>query len=227
MSTADSTVQPRLLAPTELAGVVKLLREVRKWSQEQLAEISKLSARTVQRVEEGSPSSVDTRRALASAFGLEDIDVFNKPYAIPTPEQAQAALEKFEKEHITLKAEPLQTGKQLAKLAERANADMFSSSFDLPREAEEAFAALTDYFREYRDCSDLYSEVDKLTVHDELQEHITALSSLGVSLCSAMRTAKLRAQGSMNGTDISILYVVAFPKGQEPEQFVVARAVNF
>ncbi|MEG0324500.1 MAG: helix-turn-helix transcriptional regulator, partial [Raoultibacter sp.] len=66
-STQQSAIH-RNLNPQELAVLVKLYRELRKWSQEQLAEIAGLSTRTVQRVEEGLPASTDTRRALARAF---------------------------------------------------------------------------------------------------------------------------------------------------------------
>ena len=102
MTTAQQTAQPRHLTPQELAALIKATREMRQWSQEQLADIAGLSSRTIQRVEEGQPSSVDTRRALASAFGAEDIDLFNKPHSIPTPEQMAEEKARFEKEHLTL-----------------------------------------------------------------------------------------------------------------------------
>jgi transcriptional regulator with XRE-family HTH domain len=104
---STSTAQaPRTLTTAELAAVVRLLREARGWSQEQLAEIARVAARTVQRVEDAQPSSLETRRALAGAFGFEDIDAFNKPYSIPTDEELAAAKERFEREHVTLKVNP-------------------------------------------------------------------------------------------------------------------------
>lgn len=115
MNTTDHIQQARLLTPEELAACIKLFREMRQWSQEQLAEISRLSVRTIQRVEQGLSASLDTRRALASAFEFEDIDVLNKPFTIPSEEELNAAKEKFDREHITLMATPLTTGKQLAK----------------------------------------------------------------------------------------------------------------
>ena len=47
---------------------LKLLRESRGWTQEQLAEIAGLNARTVQRVEAGGNASAETGMALASAL---------------------------------------------------------------------------------------------------------------------------------------------------------------
>ena len=49
---------------------IKQLRLERAWSQEQLAEISGVSSRTIQRIEQGDASSLETLKALAAAFGL-------------------------------------------------------------------------------------------------------------------------------------------------------------
>lgn len=49
---------------------IKLERQKRSWTQEQLAERSKLSTRTVQRIESGDESSAETLRLIAEAFGL-------------------------------------------------------------------------------------------------------------------------------------------------------------
>jgi transcriptional regulator with XRE-family HTH domain len=93
---------PRMLTPEELRAFIKVAREVRKWSQEQLAEIAGLSTRTVQRVETGEPSGTDTRRALARAFDFDDIDVLNKPFKIPTAEEMAEQEAAFEKDHTRL-----------------------------------------------------------------------------------------------------------------------------
>jgi transcriptional regulator with XRE-family HTH domain len=77
MPTTEQT-QSRLLTEGELAVEVKVCRGSRQWSQEQLADLSGLSVRTIQRVEGGDPSGFDTRRAIARAFGLEDIDALNR-----------------------------------------------------------------------------------------------------------------------------------------------------
>ena len=50
---------------------VRKLREDRKWSQWQLAKISRLSERTIQRAEAGGQLGVTAEMALASAFGIE------------------------------------------------------------------------------------------------------------------------------------------------------------
>ncbi|WP_192459336.1 2TM domain-containing protein [Musicola keenii] len=49
---------------------IKTLRLARAWSQEQLAELSSLSVRTIQRIENGERASLETLSALAAAFGV-------------------------------------------------------------------------------------------------------------------------------------------------------------
>ena len=105
MTTPDSKGPPRPLTPRELAGLIRTFRELRQWSQETLAALSGLSVRTIQRVEKGEPSDLDTRRALAGAFDSEDLDLFNKPWNIPTPEELKSAQEEFEREHLILGGE--------------------------------------------------------------------------------------------------------------------------
>ena len=122
--TTEHAQQTRLLTLAELAACIKLFREMRQWSQEQLAAISGLNVRTIQRVEHGLSASLDTRRALARAFEFEDIDTFNKPFTIPSEEEFKAEKEKFDREHVTLTAIPLTTGKQLSKLAESCTMDL-------------------------------------------------------------------------------------------------------
>jgi len=55
---------------------VRKLRLDRKWSQWQLAEISRLSERTIQRIEAGGPLGVTAELALAGAFVIEVPDLY-------------------------------------------------------------------------------------------------------------------------------------------------------
>lgn len=225
---AEDTNEVRLSTSGELSIVIRCLRELRHWSQEQLAEISGLSVRTVQRIEQGAPSSLDTRRAIARAFDFDDIDLFNKPTAIPSRETMEAEQKKFERENIMLAATALTSGKQLAKLAETSAMDMSHAAFEMTRSAEEAFAALVDYFRDYRDCADMYSETQKLDVYDDLQSHIDELRRYNVDLCYAVRKVQLRMGTPNDGAPIpaAILYIVAFPLGKVPDRFATPRSVN-
>lgn len=226
MTTAEKTTSPRMPTLQEFAFCIKFFRELRKWSQEQLADISGVTPRTIQRVEKGEPPSKDTRRALARAFGLEDIDAFNKPISIPDAEEQKAQQEQFAKDNITLKAQPLTTGKELAKLAETTQMDLFSPAFELERAADEEFAALTDYFRDYRDCHDMYSEASKFEVFDALDVHVQALKAMDVSLCYAIRKVAFKSALGVEPYKAEALYVVACRRGQELKEFATPKAFN-
>lgn len=226
MNATESAEEMRLLTPEELGLCIRVFREVRKWSQEQLAAIAGINVRTIQRIEQGRAASLDTRRALARAFEFEDIDVLNKPFKIPTPESIQAQKEAFDRDNVTLKALPLTTGKQLAKLAEMHQMDLCEPAFELSREADEAFAALVDYVHEYRDCADCYSEVQKFDVYDDLQSWIDQLVVLGVSLRYAERKMQVKwgTDADSKPMPVSVLYVVAFRLGQEPDTFATPKS---
>ena len=47
---------------------IQKLRLMRGWSQQQLADLSGLSARTIQRIESGMPASAETLKSLAAVF---------------------------------------------------------------------------------------------------------------------------------------------------------------
>lgn len=226
MNTEQYNQETRQLTPAELAACIKIFREMREWSQEQLAEISGLNVRTIQRVERGLSASLDTRRALASAFELEDIDALNKPFTIPSEEEIKVAKEKFDQEHVTLTAIPLTTGKQLAKLVETCMMDLSETGFELTREADETFAKLVDYFRDYRDCAKMYSEIQKFEVYDKMQSYIDALKTLKVSLRYAERKMQVKwgSETDSKPMRVNMLYVVCFPLGMEPDHFATPKS---
>lgn len=214
MEPSDSPAPLRRLTAEEVAYCSRTIREQRKWSQEQLAEISGLNVRTIQRVESGQDASFDTRRALADAFGLDDIDTLNNSHFIPTAEDIQRDKEQFEKENILLPVVALESGRALARLAEACELDLSEPTFDLNEETAIEFAELVDYFREYRECADLYSEAEKVAVYGELQVRIETLGALGIRLCCGTREVGL-CSGSAGGGEVlttaTVLYVVAFP----------------
>lgn len=50
---------------------IQKLRLQRGWSQQQLAELSGLSSRTIQRIENGQPASAESLKSLASVFEID------------------------------------------------------------------------------------------------------------------------------------------------------------
>jgi transcriptional regulator with XRE-family HTH domain len=103
-STTRSSQAKLPMTPVEIGILVKIYRETMQWSQETLAELSGLTVRTIQRVEAGQPSSLDTRRAVARGFQVPDIDVFNKPNPFPTPEELKQQKVEFDRKYIVLDA---------------------------------------------------------------------------------------------------------------------------
>ena len=69
-----------------MSALIQKMRLKRGWSQEQLAEISGLSVRTIQRIERGQPGSLETLNTLAAVFEV-DLDHLKEP-AMDTPHTA-------------------------------------------------------------------------------------------------------------------------------------------
>ncbi|WP_034788100.1 2TM domain-containing protein [Ewingella americana] len=67
---------------------IKQLRLSRAWSQEQLAELTSLSVRTIQRIENGEQASLETLGALAAAFDIKVADLVGEQGAASSPDNA-------------------------------------------------------------------------------------------------------------------------------------------
>jgi transcriptional regulator with XRE-family HTH domain len=219
----------QMLSGQELAEIVRTFREMRQWSQDTLSAISKLSIRTVQRVESGEPSSADTRRALALAFELGDIDVFNKPFRMPDPEQIRAEMEKFKRENLTLEAQVVESGHELVRLYESATMDHASGGEILQGTAAEAFAGMVDYLRDHRECAELMTETQKLGSFAEVQACLDSLRKEGFSVSYTRRDTKLIGENWVDKTPwpVTIIYLVVSPKGSEPKLICVPKRVTF
>jgi transcriptional regulator with XRE-family HTH domain len=72
----------------EIPMLVQKLRLQRGWSQEQLAELSGLSVRTVQRVEQRHDASVETWKSLASVFEMDFNELRGAPAMTSVPESS-------------------------------------------------------------------------------------------------------------------------------------------
>jgi transcriptional regulator with XRE-family HTH domain len=205
-----------------------MFREGRQWSQDTLSALTKLSLRTIQRVESGEPSSAETRRALALAFELEDIDIFNRPFKVPDPKQIEAEMEKFKRENVTLEAHPVRTGQELVQLFESAQMDYSNPNIVLTGAAAEAYAGLVDYLRDHRDCADLMIQTEKLVAYDDIQNYLDALHKAGFSICCARRDTKLVGRDWKDKTPwpVSILYLIVCPKGSEAKMVFAPRQVR-
>ncbi len=87
------------------AQQLRALREQRGWSQEQLADVSGLSARTIQRVEATGAASLETRMALAAALELAPADLLVPAQASPAKHVSLAdagIVQPWRREHTVL-----------------------------------------------------------------------------------------------------------------------------
>jgi transcriptional regulator with XRE-family HTH domain len=79
--------------------LIQKLRLQRGWSQEQLAELSGLSVRTIQRIERGQPASIESLKSLGAAFQIDFSDL-KEPEMNPTVSQNVSAEEALALSHV-------------------------------------------------------------------------------------------------------------------------------
>ena len=216
----------RLLTDQEVGAMVAVQRSEHGWTQETLAEIARITVRTVQRVEKGYPSSADTRRALARAFEFPDIDFFNKPLALPNPEKIKQEKERLDRETVEVAIKPLTTGLQIRELAEISDAAAFDRCGEVEEQAEEHFAALQDNFRDYGDVRDCYSAIQKLDMNKSFLELIEALQKTGFVLGGGTRRLRFGSQQSANQEPLrfTAAYIVIAPIDGLPSSIRVPRS---
>ena len=221
---------PRFLTPEEIGWMVKTFRTMHGWTQETLAELSGLQTRTIQRVEQGQPSSTDTRRALARAFAIDDLDYFSTLKGLPTDEEARKQKEDFDRENLVLDARVVD-GRQLLTLMQEGpgfGAMSAMSVAELPHAAQDAFATIVDFVRDCIDIFDVASTTEILGYGDTLNETIAELKKAGFCLSAAFRDVKLTGKNWEDKTPwpCRITYFLASPVDQPATKIAVPRKVS-
>jgi transcriptional regulator with XRE-family HTH domain len=79
--------------------LIQKLRLQRGWSQEQLAELSGLSVRTIQRIERGQTASVESLKSLGAVFEI-DFSALKEPEMNETASQGVSADEALALAHV-------------------------------------------------------------------------------------------------------------------------------
>lgn len=227
----QTMAEARTMTLQEVGLLVKILRDTNGWTQETLAEISGLTTRTIQRVENGDSASAETRRALARAFKIEDLDTFNKPYEFKSEEDLKREAEELKRNFLTLDVTIAEKGAQLADLAETCGIWSFNlqGGVEINDEVDEAAAELFDYLQEYGDCSELYTFSQKRGVHAGLCALVERVKAARYSVCVARRDTKLTSDGLKDNRPwaVSIGYVFIALAGKEPKTVAVPKAVQF
>ena len=122
------------MTATEIGFLVKIYRDAMKWSQETLAELSGRTVRTIQRVEAGHPTNLDTRRAIARGFQIPDLDFFPNRTRFRPPMKWIGKRLRFDRQYVVLDANVVDGRKIMAMLIDWHGSGAIStaSSSELP-----------------------------------------------------------------------------------------------
>ncbi len=225
--TSTTSPETRTLTPDEIGRVVRAFRDEFGWSQETLAELAGITSRTVQRLEAGQPSNLDTRRAVARAFDFEDLDWLNKPFPFPDEAELRARHEAFEREHLVLDAKPVDGRGLMATLVDHGcNGIAATGLSELPAGVREAFAAALDFLRECMDVSDVAPRSELLGYGDTIEEILAPLREQGFVIAVATRTTRITGEGWKQPLPLSIVYLAAAPADAPPSKIAVSRKIQ-
>lgn len=97
--------------PNVLFSTLKTLRLKKQWSQEMLAEMTGLSVRTIQRIEQGHKASLESTKALNAIFEVQFVEI------MPSTRQTEPTLE----EDIELKEEKEKYSKEVKEFINQAS----------------------------------------------------------------------------------------------------------
>lgn len=227
----DAQTKTKLpMTPAEIALLTKVYREAMSWSQETLAELSGLTVRTIQRVEAGQSSSLDTRRAIARGFEIPDLDIFSKSSPFPTQKELEQQKAEFDRKHMMLDATVADGRTIVATLSDQQGYGVISpgSTIELPHAVQDTFASILDFARDCMDVADVASRREMLRYGDQLEELITELRSSRFCLCMAVRQTAITNKSWSDPTplDVGIVYLVAAPADTPPAKIVVPRKLG-
>ncbi len=185
---------PHLLTEAELAEIVKTRRNEHGWSQATLAEIARLNERTIQRVENGEPSSFDTRRAIALAFKCDDPDVFNKPMRLPNIEKWKAYRDELDKTTVIVPITRIQDARTVRTMSEAARGFAVDELGELSTEARKAFASIVDELHEYNDFGKLYSMSERLELDRDIDAQLKTIADAGAAFGAGLKHESVPSQ---------------------------------
>jgi transcriptional regulator with XRE-family HTH domain len=199
---------------------IRTLRAALAWTQEHLATVTGLSARTIQRLEDGGPASPESLLALAAAFGVSVEDLRRPPeQQVQMEAQAAELLKKAQERYAIIPLERVERASSMTRaLPVEA---ILCQHVDLRNDAEEdAVAALDGYVR---DLSDVWTDVGPSSRRDigrELQQIVDQLKTLGLIVASGTHWRRLRfSNGKSDPFSVTTLYIM-ISRANEPKLFL-------
>lgn len=149
------------------AELIKRLRNEKAWSQDQLADVAGVSLRTIQRIEKNGIASLESKKAIASAFGMQSAELDaceNKSDFKGNPDNLYLRVE---------------DGSKLAEVIGGAYA--YRLNHDNPENEEEA-DILASAAQSLQDWGEIWSDLEagqKVKATFELSQLITELDAYG------------------------------------------------
>lgn len=199
---------------------IQKLREQRSWTQEHLAAAAKVSPRTVQRIEDGSPASADTLLGLAAALDVTIDDLRRTPEENARLEAAAAE----ELKHIQERYEivPLDRIERASRLTPSLGGSdaLVMEHVDLNNDDEED--AVAEFEGCVRECLDFWGDMPECHrgTEKDLQRMIETLGVLGLVVAAGTSTRRLRAMsGKGEAVTFHVLYIV-ISRAAQPKLFV-------
>lgn len=169
---------------SNLALRIKSLRKQHGWSQAQLADISRVSERTIQRAESGDAVDPDTIQALARAFEIT-VEQLQSP-----TKQAKSGTPKV---RFLIR---VATGKEAFDIV--GAADLSEFDHDEAASKEEA-VAIGDFFQELKDASEIWSEIEpanRVEITFSFTDRIRELEAMGFYVFGHRRRVLVTANGA-------------------------------
>ena len=219
------------MTPAEVGSLVKIYRDAMEWSQETLAELSGVTVRTIQRVEAGQSSSLDTRRAIARGFQIPDLDKFCKPNPFPNQQEIERQKADFDRKYLVLDGGVADGRNIIATLCDAKGCDAISPGSiveQLPHAAQDSFADILDYVSDCMNVADVASRREMLGYGDEVDGMIAELRTSGFCVCIALCDTSIISKSWANQTPLNwrVAYLIAAPINSPPTKFVVPRELG-
>jgi transcriptional regulator with XRE-family HTH domain len=188
-----------------LAAVVRAEREKRNWTQEHLAGIADVSARTIQRFEKDGSHSPETLRSVAAAFDLDCQDVLKRAQHQPKKPFADEP-DPFLVVHLTR----CYTGKALFDGLGTCQAHHSDYPESLSPAQAEAVGWLFDFVRDYGDIRNDVSPSHSIGYEQEMTAKLIELDQMGLAVFyGAYRTKLMIAKSDPMDWRVAIVTVTA------------------
>jgi len=182
-------------------------REERHWTQEELAMIAGVDARTIQRAESGQKLALETLKAIANAFETT-IDQLSKDHQ-------EAALAEFHKKYSVIDLQPLLQAADLYQLF-GTHAYHFQR---IGKYTDDQADSIAEFEQLVKDYGDIWGELEPLQRRDAekcIQALIEQLVSVDVAVSVGVQSMRLRPTAeTAEPFQWSVLYVAVVP-GRQP-----------